>query len=194
MIKNKQGITLMEVIAYIAIIGIVVTLLTNTMILAIKSHDNVKGQGALDTEASIIMSSLINRINSFSPEYIISCLNDDVTYCVELVDKKEWIIDEDGLLKEENVDKRLRIVIDRNNNLYINNYQHNVLLNSLKLNSDNFYVDSLRSQIYYECNIENPEYCQQFTLVVKLSLYKENANGKQSKHSEYLNRLSFSGK
>ncbi len=197
MIANKNGITLMELLAYIAIVGIVVTLLTGTMIYAIRSHDEVNGQGALNMEANYIMSNLMTQANAFNPEYVTSC----GTNCIELVIDKERIIDYDtGVLKEIPIDERVQIRIDEaTKSIYIGN---------MKLNRDQYAVEVYQKDangnyvldqngeyipnIQFECDSEYVDICQTFILKIRLAIYKINDNGEKiSKTTVYENRFSF---
>ncbi|QVK19179.1 hypothetical protein KHQ81_05625 [Mycoplasmatota bacterium] len=192
----------MELLAYLAIISIVVVLLTGTMTFAIRSYDKVSGQGALNSQANFIMSNLMTQANAFNPEYIESC--SDVKNCFDLVVEKEWKIDFDtGLLVEQPVDKRIRIRIDENTK--------SIYIGDMKLNSDNYAVEFFEidangdyvldahgdkipyDYINFDCN--DPNYigiCQKFVLKIRLAIYKINAEGKKvSKTIVYENRFSF---
>jgi len=198
MIHNKKGITLMELLAYLAIISIVVVLLTSTMTYAIKTYDKVSGQGALNTEANFIMSNLMTQTNAFNPEYIQSC----GVNCVELVVEKEWKIDLDtGILVQEAIDKRIKFRIDETTK--------SIYIGTMKLNHDDYAVELFEvdangnyvfdqfgtkiPNINFDCNDKTYiGICQKFVLKIRLSIYKINNDGERiSKTTVYESRFSF---
>ena len=188
MINNKQGITLMELLAYLTLVGIVTVLLTGTMSYAVKSYDLVNGQGAIYTEANYMMSNLITQANAFNPDYIKSC----GTNCIELVLEKEKVIDPDlGLIVEVPVNKSIQIKIEENNlyigNMKLNNNDYGVLSNSENLEN---------SEISYACYDVDREFntiCQKFVLSFKLSIVRVNSDGAILSKKPYVfeNRFSF---
>src|SRR5690554_1304520 len=105
MVNNKKGITLTEVLAYLAIIGIVAILLTSTIIYALRTYDQVKGQGALNTQASNIMTRLLNELNNIEVDYIQRCDINEDNICVDLVNEKKLQINEFGIIEEKPIDE-----------------------------------------------------------------------------------------
>jgi type II secretory pathway pseudopilin PulG len=192
MVINKKGITLTELLAYLAIIGVVAALLTGTLVFAIRTYDRVQGQGALDNEASNIMSNILNTLNNTSADYITYCpQNDSGNYaCVDLVNETEWTIDSElGIIVEENVDEHTIIKIE-NGIIY---------LNQQPLNNSNYYVEALDidlPNLQYECrDVSSGNVCYHFVLKIRLSIYRINENGEKiSKTAVYENRFSFIGK
>ncbi|NLC95804.1 MAG: type II secretion system protein [Bacilli bacterium] len=179
MIKNKKGVTLMELLAYITLIGIIGTLLTGTFILGIRSYDRVNGQGALDQEANFINSILYSAIQSFQPQYIRYCdRGNEFSNCVELVVDTVWEIDENtGILVQKPVPSE-----DRYLRIWINPEDNGLYLNNTKINNDGYQViyhkiidgevdeSQVDSYISYNCNIIGGETCQKFTLRIRLAL------------------------
>ncbi len=172
MIKNNKGVTLTELLAYIAIIGVVVTLLTGTLTFAIRTHDQINGQGALDSEASVIMSTLMNLVNNFDAEFVQTCEDEDNKVCLDLVNEKEWIINEYGLMEEVIIDKHLVLKITEGK-IYVNNMQ---------LNNDDYYVEGTI----------NPDESDHFIIKIRLAIYRINKNGdKISKTTVYESHITY---
>ncbi len=200
MIKNKKGITLMELLAYLSIVSIVVVLLTSTLTYAVKSYDKVNGEGAIYIEANYIMNTLISQVNAFNPDFARSCKVDDVKIenCIELVIDRIRVINPYlGIIEEippsESGEKIVKIRIE-NNNIFIKNMQLNnksyavERFNIVNINGDNVEKPNLS----YDCNDGSIDICQNFTLSIRLSIYKINKNGdKTSNIYAFENRFSF---
>ena len=193
MVNNKKGITLTEVLAYLAIIGIVAILLTSTIIYALRTYDQVKGQGALNTQASNIMTRLLNELNNIEVDYIQRCDINEDNICVDLVNEKKLQINEFGIIEEKPIDEHTFIIID-SGNIYINN---------LRLNDENYFVESFTMKngeyypnINYEYNgLDLEEKSYEFILKIRLVIYQVNKNGEKISHPTiYENRFSYKGK
>lgn len=181
MIKQKHGVTLMELLAYITLIGIIGTLLTGTFILGIRTYDRVNGEGALDQEANSISTILYSAVQSFQPQYIRYCDNgNEYSNCVELVIDTVWKIDETtGILVQQEVDEK-----DKYLRIWINPEDNGLYINSTRINNEGYQViyhkivngqvdeNEKDSYISYECNI-GADTCQKFTLRIRLALKAE---------------------
>lgn len=189
MVKNNQGITLTELLSYLAIIGIVAILLTTTLIYALRTYDQVKGQGALNNEASNIMTKLLHELNKINVDYIERCDEGEDYVCVVLVNETEKQINDLGIIEEVLVNEQTIIKIETGN-IYVNN---------TKLNNDNYYVKAFEIKngskipnITYE---DNAEKSYDFILKIRLEIYEINKKGEKiSRSTVYENRFSFIGK
>lgn len=196
----------MELLAYLTIVSIVIVLLTSTLTFAVKSYDKINGQGAIYTEANYIMSTLISQVNAFNPEFIRSCKVDgnDIENCIELVIDKKRIINPDlGIIEEvpptESGDKVVRIRID---DVEDDDKIYNIYIGNMKINNSNYAIEgfnivkidgeeNIEQNLTYDCNEENIDICQNFTLSIRLSIYKINRNGERiSKTFTFQNRFS----
>lgn len=193
MVKNQKGVTLTELLAYLAIMGIVAIILSSTLTYAVRTYNHVKGRGALNTEASNIMTKILTELNSLSIDYIEKCDNDEENVCVNLVNEKEWRINELGIIEE--------YIINEKTTLKINN--GNIYLNDVKLNNENYYVEAYDIKnnekipnISYECNslvISDRSY--DFILNIRLIIYQINKNGEKISYpAVFENRFNYQGK
>ncbi len=195
-LHNKKGVTLFELLAYLALVGIVVVLLTGTMSVAVRSYDAVNGQGALNTEAVNIMSLLMTEANAFNPEYATSCgvdvAGNPILNCVELVkDTIRQINYDTGIMEEvpSNIPP-VQIKIDENNNIFIGNMQ----LNDKNYKVELFSYENVNTpNISFDCSdINKTNACQKFVLNIRLAIYRINSNGDIiSNVAVYENRFSI---
>lgn len=193
MVKNKKGLTLTELLAYLAIMGIVAIILASTLSYAIRTYNHVKGKGALNTEASNIMTKLLTELNSLSIDYIEKCDDNDENVCVNLVNEKEWRINELGIIEDYIVNEKITLKIN----------DGNIYLNNTKLNSDNYYVEAFEIKnnekipnISYESNsLVSSDRSYDFILNIRLVIYQINKNGdKISSPAVFENRFNYQGK
>jgi Tfp pilus assembly protein PilE len=187
---NKKGITLMELLAYLALVGIVVTLLTGTFSYALQAYDRINGQGAVVSEANFIMSNLITQTNAVNPAYVKSCGEN----CIELVIDKERKIDPElGIIVEDNVNKIVRIRID-DLNTEDDELVGNIYIANMQLNNSSFGVDVAESSISFECYDDDfDNSCQKSVLSIKLAISKINKNGERISDHNFIfeNRFTF---
>lgn len=117
--RNKKGLTLVELIGAIVILGILMTLLASIFGIFINSQRRVSISAKANTEGLLVIRIVKNDLIEFSPNTFQDCLGDN---CIMLEKEYEYIYDEDNEiidLKVYNDPLSYKIEV-KNNSLYLN--------------------------------------------------------------------------
>ncbi|MGE7092978.1 type II secretion system protein [Lysinibacillus sp. NPDC048646] len=97
-IKNKNGLTLVELLATIVILAIVSTLVFSILMKTIETNHNIQQETILRDEADLIISKFIKTLYSTNQNQIVRNINNqyievtnDLTKC-QKTEENEWII------------------------------------------------------------------------------------------------------
>jgi hypothetical protein len=186
-VLNKKGITMIELVAYTALIGIVVTLFGSLLRYVTISYDRINGQGAITNEANNIMSLIMTHTNTLKPDYAFDCSESGVNSCVALVNKDDITINEYGIIEYvENT---------KTNQIYIKDQQ--LYINQMQITNDKFRIDTIdhESTIQIECAESSSDIsgaCQKPVISFNLWIVRVRNNGDYaSEPKEYISRISF---
>ncbi|ERJ13806.1 pilus assembly FimT family protein [Haloplasma contractile] len=210
-LKTNSGFSLMELLAYIAIVGLVIILLTATFTFVIKTYTDINIKGRVYTEANYIMSSILSATNSFDADYVRTC-EDNSYNCIELVKEDELIIDaESGVIKDKKVNETLIIQLKQHEG----SDGYDLFINNTKINSDAFLLkvdpnqtdphdldpESREDDAYTYIHINScfdknqtinndNGICQDAVIEIKLSIFRVNQTHNEVPY-RFINRITF---
>jgi hypothetical protein len=186
-VLNKKGVTMIELVAYTALIGIVVTLFGSLMRYVTISYDRINGQGAVTNEANNIMSLIMTHTNTIKPDYAIDCSEAGDFSCIALVNKDDIQINEYGIIEY--------IENTKTNQIYIKD-QH-LYINQMQITNGKFRIDTIdnESTIQIECAESSSDIsgaCQKPVIFFKLWIVRVRDNGEYASNpKEFISRISF---
>lgn len=183
---NKRGMTIIELLAYTALIGVVFGLFSGILRQISKSYDDINGQGAIISEANDIMRLIMATSKTFTPDFVSVCEDDAAgLLCIEVIQQNEITISEKGLIiykpLEEQIHKRLEIK------------DQNIYLDGLQLNKGQFKIDMEKSSITLSCvNADGIYlgYCQQAIIHLDLWIGRVNKDGTIPKSIQFKSEIS----
>ncbi|MGF7049508.1 prepilin-type N-terminal cleavage/methylation domain-containing protein [Paenibacillus sp. DS2015] len=68
--RDEEGLTLVELIATLALVSIMAGIISSTLIFGFRSYDKITIENSLREEADIVMSSIITELYTFVPDRI----------------------------------------------------------------------------------------------------------------------------
>jgi hypothetical protein len=206
---NKKGVTLIELIGYLALVGIIVALFGGLMGYVVQTYDKINGEGALNNEANFIMSQVITKTSRFQPQYARLCtvwdevneVNVEIENCIELVIDKENVFNP-LIWTIETVDVDLLYTLKlEGQNLYIDRLKVNGPQFALVVDSK---LDEAGVKLYRESEVSYfcPDIistvtftCQKPIIYIKLVIVRVDAEGrittKPGDERVYENRFSY---
>jgi Tfp pilus assembly protein FimT len=183
-LKNKRGVTLIELLAYTALIGVVVSLFGGLMRNVALSYDRINGQGAIMNQANNIMNHIVTKTNAIELEYAAECPLEEAPEktCIILAPKDTITISDSGIIEYVSNTEVTKIYF-KDNNIYIN---------QVKLNNHNFGIDPKKSKIEFLC----PENaisggCQRPIIQIELAIGRINQKGELVDPIIYNNRFTI---
>lgn len=179
---NKKGLSLIELLGYIALIGLALSLLGNIFFQLIRNYDAINGRGAIQNEANNILFVIMNSSNTFTPDYVRYC-DDEMQPCIELVKQVDIAI-RDGFVEYVNVEQTRILELRESGDLY---------LGGLKLNGPEFKIDYEKSNISYQCGQEaGIGVCNEPIITIDLWIYRINSKGEaKTEPIQYFNQITL---
>ncbi|HEY8435563.1 MAG TPA: hypothetical protein VIK63_00710 [Haloplasmataceae bacterium] len=168
---NKKGITLMELLGYIALIGLALMFISNLFIQLLRNYDEINGRGALQDQANRILTVIMTSANTFDADFVRDCAN-ETTPCIAFVKQQEFKM-KDGILIQDKIETIRILRISAEGDIY---------LGDMKLNDEGFKLDLTKSSIEYECHNQSVSgVCANPIITIDLWLYRIHPNDPERK-------------
>lgn len=120
---SNKGLSLIELLAYISLIGMIVGLTSGLLSNVYKSYDRINGQGAIINEGNSIISTLFNYLNNVEAQYVSYCPDTEIGTCITITHKPKIIVN-NGVIEYQDTGETTTIrIVDQD--LYINQIKIN---------------------------------------------------------------------
>lgn len=171
---------MIELLAYTALIGIVVTLFGGLLRFVFISYDRINGDGAITNEANKIMGLVMSKNDTSRFDYVTEC---DVKsdQCIKIIHSDEIQLSDEGIIEFIDTEETTIIMIEN----------QNIKINDVILNDGNFRLTD-DSTISFECPDSVSVGCQYPVITLIFSLVRVDSSGEALIDPvEFRNRFTF---
>ena len=95
-LKNKKGMSMIELIAYVALYGVVMSLLASLVFVIVTSARKVNAQSIINRGATMMYTEILAQTVNLNPDYVEKNISGDV---ISITFKKVYYYEEDGTRK-----------------------------------------------------------------------------------------------
>lgn len=152
--KNNKGVTLVEVIAVIAVLGVVMAAVTGFMITGAKMSAKVSNQAKLDIRQQTAVEFINQRLweadaITFSDENLVSMQIDETTIQVY----RQIDIDGKSLLTEISADGSLTVCYNYNNDNGVELCEGTIYFSDITDNTITYYLNDTEHIVHFRAGI-----------------------------------------
>ncbi|MCD7032903.1 prepilin-type N-terminal cleavage/methylation domain-containing protein [Metabacillus sp. GX 13764] len=102
--RDERGLTLIELLAALAVSSIVMIIFYNVFMMGVKTFEKTGVEGQLRDEADYVVSNILSELYQSSTDLVSDCTNDEKAFCIKITSNKQLQKNEKQQIIQEKVE------------------------------------------------------------------------------------------